>query len=181
MVIKIHPQQVVDIDKIVLDPTNPNKMSDKDFSALKEEFKEYGFLYPLIVNKDYKIADGEHRWKAMKELGMKQISVIKIDVTDISAKMLRQILNKLSGIHDEALDAQDFQIIFDAGQEQLDRLKEFLPSEKNHIDKLLKGIHGAPKPQISFKVNQFVCPKCQHTGVKKDFVSKLETDSAEKL
>jgi len=30
-------------------------------------------------------------------------------------------------------------------------------------------------------VNQFVCPKCRHTGVKKDFVSKLETDSAEKL
>jgi hypothetical protein len=45
---------------------------------LNKSIKRWGFLVPIITNKEYLIADVEHRLEAAKKLGMKQVSVIKI-------------------------------------------------------------------------------------------------------
>lgn len=131
MDIKEYTTQDVDIDKIKIDGDNPNQMSEKQFEALKKTMATYGYLVPVILDKNFKIADGEHRFLAYKELGRKTIPAIVLDIDDPDRRILRQIMNKLKGTHDKLLDLEEFQKIDDIGK--IGELKELLPEED--IDK----------------------------------------------
>ena len=94
----------IDINLIKTDGQNPNEMNDLTFTALKQNITKYGFLFPVVTNSEYVIADGEHRYKAAKDLGFKEIPVYKLDIKDVDRRILRQVLNKLKGRHNEDLD-----------------------------------------------------------------------------
>ena|SRR3990167_3368458 len=125
--IKIPDIEIVTTNKILIDETNPNKMNKANFEALKLNIKKYGFIHPIITNKEYKIADGFHRWKAARELGLTSIPVIKLEIGEVDRRILRQVLNKLRGQHDEVLDYDEFKFIDDAGA--IPELKSLLPEE----------------------------------------------------
>ena len=57
----IPPTEIIKCDDIKTDPTNPNRMTDRELAALKLNIQKYGMLIPIITNKDLLIADGEHR------------------------------------------------------------------------------------------------------------------------
>ncbi len=72
----------IDIDLIYKNPWNPNVESEFIFEKLKKNIQEYGFNDPVLVTRrhnnsgqNYIIIDGEHRWKAAKELGFRKIIV----------------------------------------------------------------------------------------------------------
>jgi ParB-like chromosome segregation protein Spo0J len=46
------------------------KVSEKEFQKLKESIKEDGMHYAIVVNQDYEILDGHHRYRACVELGI---------------------------------------------------------------------------------------------------------------
>lgn len=100
-----------DINLLKTDGQNPNEMNDLTFSALKQNITKYGFLFPVITNSEYIIADGEHRFLAAKELGFKTIPVIKLDIKEVDRRILRQVLNKLKGKHNEELDKLEYEKI----------------------------------------------------------------------
>ena len=110
----------VDIKKIKKDTTNPNIMTDKQQSALQKTMSKFGYLAPIILDKKYKIIDGEHRVKIYEKLKKKTIPAYVIDVDKFDHKMLRQILNKLRGEHDVVKDTLEFEILKNA-----DKLEEF--------------------------------------------------------
>jgi len=92
----------IPIDQIEPNPWNPNRMSKREFEALKQEIQKRGQIYPIIVREledgKYQIIDGEHRWKAMKELGYKTIKVINLGKIDEKlAKILTINLNQIRG------------------------------------------------------------------------------------
>jgi len=62
--LKIPPAELVDVDKLRVDGQNPNVQSRRQFKALKESIKRYGFVVPIVTNRDLLVADGEHRLKA---------------------------------------------------------------------------------------------------------------------
>jgi ParB-like chromosome segregation protein Spo0J len=76
---------------------------------------KYGFIVPIITNKDLLIADGEQRLQEAKAIGMKQVQIIRLPVEDVDRRLLRQVLNKLKGEHEPKADAEEFQRIIDAG------------------------------------------------------------------
>ncbi len=54
-------------------------MTDEQFNSLVEDFKENGFVgQPIIIDDNYEIIDGEHRWRASKMCGFKKVPTIKI-------------------------------------------------------------------------------------------------------
>ncbi len=61
-----------------------------------------------ITNKDLLVADGEHRLRAAKELGMKRVSVVRLPLGEVDRRMIRQVMNKLRGEHDLFLDAEEY-------------------------------------------------------------------------
>lgn len=133
--INIPDTQRLPIDQLKADGKNPNKMSDKEFNALKANFKRYGFLVPIITNKEMLIADGEHRWRAARELGMKEVPVVVLDVDEVDRRMLRQILNKLRGQHEPEKDLEEYQYLM--SQNELNTLAELSAQEPSKLLKLM--------------------------------------------
>jgi len=122
--VEVPQAELIDIDVLQLDGENPNKMKKNQLQALRKAIKRWGFIVPIVTNRDLLVADGEQRLTVAKELGMKQVPVIRLDVEDVDRRLLRQVLNKLKGQHVKELDMGEYERIIDAGGE--DDLKEFL-------------------------------------------------------
>jgi len=144
MSILIPEPETVSIDQLKVDGQNPNKMTDRQLKSLAESIQRFGFIVPIITNKDLLIADGEQRWIIAKSLGMKQVSVIRLPVEDVDRRLLRQVLNKLRGEHELLADAYEFERIIQAGHEE--DLKHFLDLSDSQLERYLSEIHE-PKPE----------------------------------
>ena len=105
----------VPVELIQPDDSNPNKMSKRQFEALKKSIKKFGFIVPVVVNKDLVIADGFHRWKAAMELDMDSVYCVVCDVSDVDRRLIRQVMNKLRGSHDDSLDFEEFKFFDESG------------------------------------------------------------------
>lgn len=132
----VPPAELVDVEKLQVDGDNPNRLSVRRFEALKKSIRRWGFVVPVITNKDFLVADGEHRLKAAKELGMKQVSVVRLPVGDVDRRLLRQVMNKIRGEHDLYLDAEEYYRLVSEDQRSL--LKQYLLESDLRIDNLLK-------------------------------------------
>ena len=51
--LQIPPAELVDVEKLHVDKENPNVMSARQFEALKKSIKRWGFIVPIITNRDY--------------------------------------------------------------------------------------------------------------------------------
>jgi len=70
--ITLPPMESVPISQLKVDGKNPNKMTREQLDRLKTSIKKFGFIVPIITNKDLLIADGEQRWIVANELAMKE-------------------------------------------------------------------------------------------------------------
>jgi ParB-like chromosome segregation protein Spo0J len=131
----IPPTERVDIKKLKTDGQNPNRMSEAQHEALKKSIEKFGFLIPIITNEDYLIADGEQRYEVAKAAGWTTVPVVRLPIKDVDRRILRQVLNKLKGSHEEDLDIAEFQKIVDAGQ--LTDLSELLAEDPTDFLRLL--------------------------------------------
>ncbi len=134
----IHKLVQIPVEEIKLDKTNPNQMSAKSMDALKKVMEKYGFLAPIIVDQDNRMIDGEHRLRVMKDEGMKTVPAYKLEVGKIDAKMLRQIMNKLHGEHDETKDALEFKMLEDSGD--LTELAELIDEDAKKMRKMIESL-----------------------------------------
>ncbi len=72
----------ININKVFSNPVNPRLIKDFKFKKLLNSIKEFPEmlkLRPIIVNSEYGILGGNMRYKACKELGIKDIWIIKAD------------------------------------------------------------------------------------------------------
>lgn len=117
---------------------NPREITKHDFEALKRSIKEFGFVEPVVVNKDNTIIGGHMRVRAAKELGIAEVPCVFVDLDDTKAKLLNLALNKISGDWDESKLA-----------EVLYNLKEIVPDDLElagftdlDIDSLIQEVAG---------------------------------------
>lgn len=133
---KIPPAELVDVEALHVDGENPNRMSPRRFEALKKSIQRFGFVVPVITNRDLLVADGEHRFEAAKALGMRQVSVIRLPMDEVDRRLVRQVMNKLRGEHDLFLDAEEYYRIVCGDKRDL--LKALVNETDLRIDNLLK-------------------------------------------
>jgi DNA modification methylase len=142
--VQVPKAELVDVTLLKTDSCNPNKMTDGELERLKTSVQKYGFIVPIITNKEYLIADGEQRYITAKALGMKQVSVIRLDVDDVDRRLLRQVLNKLRGEHELLADALEFEKIIAANR--TDDLKHLLDLSDSNLERYLRELHS-PKDE----------------------------------
>jgi ABC-type transport system involved in cytochrome c biogenesis ATPase subunit len=134
--VKVPPAEFVAVEALKVDNENPNRLSPRRFEALKKSIQRYGFVVPVITNRDLLVADGEHRLEAAKALGMKQVSVVRLPVDEVDRRLIRQVMNKLRGEHDLFMDAEEYYRIVSGDKRDL--LKALLTETDVRIDNLLK-------------------------------------------
>ena len=94
--------EIVDISLLVANDYNPNKMPKKEMNLLAECITTYGFLFPIIVNKEfdkYVIIDGYHRFETLKRLKSDKASVINLNLTIEQRMQLTVLMNRIKGMH----------------------------------------------------------------------------------
>ena len=83
------------IDEIVPYENNP-RHNDNAVDKLAKSIKEYGFLVPIIVDKNNIILAGHTRYKASKKLGLKTVPVVVAkDLNEIKSKEFRIVDNRV--------------------------------------------------------------------------------------
>jgi DNA modification methylase len=128
---------LVNIDLLKVDGENPNRMTDRQLKALNESVNRFGFIIPIITNRDYLIADGEQRYTVAKARGMKEVPVVRLDVTDVDRRLLR-------GQHQEDLDAKEYLRIVEAGESE--SLKSLIMLSEGELQRHLDLLRD-PKPE----------------------------------
>lgn len=140
--------RTVPIDSVVPNTWNPNRQSAAKFEQTCKVIKQYGFLDPCTVRSGrpkgkkfakLEIIDGEHRWRAAKELGYTEILVEDVGrMADAVAKTLTDIMNNLQGENDPARWAD---MVEQIRQEDAAYL-EFLPYEPAEFEMLEATARG---------------------------------------
>ena len=166
--------EMVDVDSIKLDPTNPNEMSKEKMEALRKIMKEKGFLQPILIDQDSTMIDGEHRYIIYKEFGMKEIPCFRMNVTDSERRLLRQTMNKVRGEHNPRDDVDDLvKLSKEIGVLQL---SQYLGQEEKELSDYLNSVNQVPESYLSMIVDE------KKNTKRMIFISlKLTDDQAKKL
>jgi ParB-like chromosome segregation protein Spo0J len=148
------------IDREELKPNhyNPNKVAPPELKLLKTSIIEDGWTQPIVINPDYTIVDGFHRWtvsghKEIYELTGGKVPTVMIEPKDFSQQQMATIRhNRARGTH-SVLEMSN--IITDMVNEGLDgsEIMERLSMEKEEVTRLLFRA-GIPKSQV-FKDKDF--------------------------
>ena len=92
--------QTIEISKINPAPYNPRldlQPGDTEYEKIKRSIEEFGYVDPLIVNKDLTVIGGNQRLKVLKELGYKKVDCVLLDLDKTKEKALCIALNKIEG------------------------------------------------------------------------------------
>lgn len=151
----------VSVDAIRPNSYNPNRQSEHDFELLCKSMEEDGFTQPIVCVKvtqemkdekdeavrsfnvgDIVIVDGEHRWRAAKTLGYKEIPVAFAPMSLTQARIATLRHNKARGSHDMELEVQVLRDLQALGA--LDWAQDSLMLDDEEINRLLEDI---PAPE----------------------------------
>ncbi|MCV0398527.1 MAG: ParB N-terminal domain-containing protein [Nitrosarchaeum sp.] len=165
--IRYVPSSKIPISKIKLDPNNPNVLSDEKMRGLEKIMKdpEVGNAVEVWVNDNgdgtYLCIDGEHRIKVLQKNNIKFVwgKIFKVSYTKV--RILRQIANKLHGIHDKKKDADEFKAILD--DNELEEFSKMMGEPISEFQKIIDkefNFESASAEIIDELETLNHCPKC---------------------
>lgn len=96
--------QIIDINKLIPATYNPRKdlkPDDAEYIKIKNSIVKFGFVSPLVINKDMTVIGGHQRLKVLKDLGITEVECIVVDLDKTNEKVLNIALNKIQGDWDE--------------------------------------------------------------------------------
>lgn len=123
-------------------PYNPRKWSEDAIAQLTESIKSFGLVDPILVNSAAErknvVIGGHFRLKVAKDLGIKQVPVVYVDIPDIDReKELNIRLNKNLGDWDYDLLAEfDETLLSTIGfdSEEIDAIFDLVVDEPETFD-----------------------------------------------
>ena len=96
---------MVPIKELIPNDKNPRKISQREMQKLLRSIKEFGFIEPIIVNKNKNrfnyIVGGHQRVKAAIKLKMEGVPVTYVDLNEDKEHLLNIALNEISGEWDD--------------------------------------------------------------------------------
>lgn len=115
-IIKYVPSEKISLDDVFFDDNNPNKMTEIQMEGLEQFMERIGFAVEIWVNKEgkkYRVIDGEWRVRVLLKRGIKFVYAKIFEVKYSEIRVMRQLANKIGGIHDKKKDLAEFKAIFE--------------------------------------------------------------------
>jgi len=130
--------EYINLDSLKPNDYNPNRQSDHDFELLLRSMEEDGFTQPVVVNQDLVIVDGEHRWRAANTLGIKQIPIVKVNMSKEQMRISTIRHNRARGSHDVQLEAEVLRDLQKLGA--IDWAKDSLMLDDLELNRLINDV-----------------------------------------
>lgn len=159
-----------DIRLLTADQNNPNRTTLKQQEQIWRSLQKYGWAYPIITNKDGVYADGEQRAEVCTQHGEFYAPVLRLPVSDVDRRMLRQVLNKLKGKHNKELDSAEYLRILEMGEK--DDLKALLESVGEKLPEEL----GEREVSFSIPETYEIIVECKDEANQKSIFEKLKLE-----
>lgn len=146
-------------DKLKPNNYNPNKVAPPELKLLETSILEDGWTQPIVINPDYTIVDGFHRWtvsghKSVNTLTDNMVPVVIVRPKDKAQQQMATIRhNRARGTHG-VLEMSN--IVSDMVKKQGlsgDEIMKRLGMEKEEVVRLLFR-NGIPKSEV-FKDKEF--------------------------
>jgi ParB family chromosome partitioning protein len=87
----------ISIDDLSRDPAQPRKtFNQEELDSLAQSIKENGIIQPIIVRKSdkgYTIVAGERRFRAAKQLGLREVPILVKDISDLQVLEISLVEN----------------------------------------------------------------------------------------
>jgi len=163
---------IEDLRLLRSDENNPNKMTIKQKNQVWDSLQKYGWTYPIITNKDGVFADGEQRAEVCRLHGEFFAPVLRLPLSDVDRRVLRQILNILKGKHNKELDGADYMRIIEAGEK--DCLKALLESVG---EKLPEDLSGGKEGSNIIPSSYELIIECKDETEQQSFFNKLKAEN----
>lgn len=118
---------------------NAKKHDQTQINNVAESIKQFGFVQPIVIDKNNEIVIGHCRWEASKKLGLEEVPCVLVDnLTDKQVKKLRIVDNKsnesdwdmdLLEIDIDDLDFSDFDFDFGLDVEEEEEQEKTIEPE----------------------------------------------------
>jgi len=156
--------ELVDIDKLIPYANNARIHSDDQIKKLQASIREFGFVNPVLIDKNYGIIAGHGRVEAAKREGLKQIPCVFVEyLTEAQKKAYILADNRLA--LDADWDIETLKIELEQLQE-IDFNLELTGFDTDEIERLTVepepldlGDEDAPPAGNDNKITCH-CPKC---------------------
>jgi hypothetical protein len=159
-----------DIRLLQSDQQNPNVTTINQQEQIWKSLQKYGWAYPLIANKDGVYLDGQQRAQVCMQHSEFFAPVLRLAVTDVDRRILRQILNKLKGKHNKELDAAEYMRIIEQGEK--DNLKALLASVGEKLPQELLDREFS----VSIPATYEIIVECKDEANQKSIFEKLKSE-----
>lgn len=93
---------IADLRPAEYNPRKTLQPGDPEYESLKRSIETFGYVDPIIVNKDGTVIGGHQRLSVLADLGYTEVDVAVVDLNKHDEKALNIALNKISGEWDEA-------------------------------------------------------------------------------
>ena len=94
---KIKKLDINSLNPLKYNPRKDLKSEDTEYKKIKRSIEEFGYVDPLIVNKDMTVIGGNQRLKVLGELGYKKVDCVVLDLDKTKEKALNIALNRIEG------------------------------------------------------------------------------------
>ena len=159
-----------DIRLLQSDQQNPNRTTIRQKEQIWSSLQKYGWAYPVITNRDGVYADGEQRAEVCKQHGEFYVPVLRLPVTDVDRRLLRQILNKLKGKHNKELDAAEYFRIMEAGE------KDYLKALLAAVGEKLSDDLAEQEYSVTIPGTYEIIVECTDEGDQRSIFEKLKSE-----
>ena len=130
-------------------PRKKLKKGDKEYEKIKQSLLKFGYVDPIIVNKDLTVIGGHQRLTVLKDLKYETAKCVIVDLSKEDEKALNIALNKITGQWDDQLLAD---LLLDL--QESDFNLDLTGFEAPEIDDILSNIHDKDLKEDDFDVEQ---------------------------
>lgn len=92
--VKLPAPTRVRVEEIQPYENNPRNIGAKSMEAVRLSIENYGYVQPIVVDKDLVIIAGHTRHQALRELGVEEVEVYVMDMPEQQANAYRLVDNR---------------------------------------------------------------------------------------
>lgn len=93
----IEKRNIRDLKPAAYNPRKALTPEDAEYQKIKRSIETFGYIDPIIINKDGTIIGGHQRYRVLSDLGYTEVEVNVLDLSKEDEKALNVALNKISG------------------------------------------------------------------------------------
>ena len=135
----------VPIEFLRANPHNPRKsFSNPELDELAQSIKEHGVIQPIVVRgirgtvDSFEIIAGERRWRAAQRVGLHEVPIVTVEVSDTDALEIMIIENVQRADLNAIEEARGYQSLANEYRRSADDIAKVVGKSRSHVANMMR-------------------------------------------